>query len=319
MKFSTSIIAFLSTSSFTLVSASVRDTRRDSRLSHDKATSQRSLSIKAATCQDSPANWHDSYPDDNGVYGYEYYAVGDTCKNEGDQFPNMGKTANEACCACGGGSASSGNGTPITTPPTTSTPSNPSNPIQVPANLVPTGIDPSRTDSACRFVDLSSVSPPSNPGYPGESIANESLTGDQIWETSFYMMFFTNCERQARGVEPFKMDSDDKMIEMQKTYIFKGAHDGYEERSQIASGMPSEGTGGGPLPGAGIWSIDTKEDNNGNGVWDPQEAGRRSTSNLVDHGDSMIHPKYSCVYATITIDPNDDERFLSILFYGDIC
>ena len=34
-------------------------------------------------------------------------------------------------------------------------------------------------------------------------------------------------------------------------------------------------TGGGPLPGAGIWSIDTKEDNNGNGVWDPR--GRRST------------------------------------------
>ncbi len=61
---------------------------------------------------DDPKDWHDS---DAEFYDCEWYAQGTNCRDYGDFFRNFGKTANEACCACGGGST--GGGGPSPSPP----------------------------------------------------------------------------------------------------------------------------------------------------------------------------------------------------------
>ena len=50
---------------------------------------------------DSPLKWYDS----NGPsYDCEWYRLQESnCENYDDSYANMGKTANEACCACNGG------------------------------------------------------------------------------------------------------------------------------------------------------------------------------------------------------------------------
>jgi len=52
-------------------------------------------------CTDSPEDWHDS----NGTaFNCDWYGNGtDRCSNFGDVYENDGKTANQACCVCGGG------------------------------------------------------------------------------------------------------------------------------------------------------------------------------------------------------------------------
>ena len=47
---------------------------------------------------------HDS---DGPVYNCEWYSSGNNCLSYGDGFTNFGMTANEACCACGGGTIES--------------------------------------------------------------------------------------------------------------------------------------------------------------------------------------------------------------------
>ena len=51
-------------------------------------------------CSDNPSNWYDS---DGSFYNCGWYARGNNCQTYGDGYRNFGKTANEACCACGGG------------------------------------------------------------------------------------------------------------------------------------------------------------------------------------------------------------------------
>lgn len=53
-------------------------------------------------CVNDPIDWHDS---DGSFYNCEWYGEGDNCAELGDGFANGGKTANEACCVCGGGSS----------------------------------------------------------------------------------------------------------------------------------------------------------------------------------------------------------------------
>jgi subtilisin family serine protease len=52
-------------------------------------------------CVDSPIGWYDN---DGPIYNCEWYAEGSKCADEGDFYSNHGKTANQACCACNGGS-----------------------------------------------------------------------------------------------------------------------------------------------------------------------------------------------------------------------
>lgn len=52
------------------------------------------------SCVNSPENWYDS---DGETFNCEWYAQDNNCAAYGDMFENFGKTANEACCVCGGG------------------------------------------------------------------------------------------------------------------------------------------------------------------------------------------------------------------------
>merc|ERR1711976_22891 len=52
------------------------------------------------SCVDSPENWHDS---DGPAFNCQWYGDNGYCVEYGDMYKNFGKTANEACCVCGGG------------------------------------------------------------------------------------------------------------------------------------------------------------------------------------------------------------------------
>lgn len=54
-----------------------------------------------SSCSDNPPGWHDA---DGFDFDCDWYAEEDNCAVFGDYFANFGKTANEACCICGGGS-----------------------------------------------------------------------------------------------------------------------------------------------------------------------------------------------------------------------
>ena len=51
-------------------------------------------------CTDNPQGWYDS---DGADYNCQWYALVNNCSNFGNGYANNGITANEACCACGGG------------------------------------------------------------------------------------------------------------------------------------------------------------------------------------------------------------------------
>mmetsp|Transcript_11029 Transcript_11029/g.13949 ORF Transcript_11029/g.13949 Transcript_11029/m.13949 type:complete len:212 (-) Transcript_11029:131-766(-) len=49
---------------------------------------------------DTPVGWHDRTGEE---YDCEWYAGGQNCQLWGNSYPYLGKTANQACCVCGGG------------------------------------------------------------------------------------------------------------------------------------------------------------------------------------------------------------------------
>lgn len=59
------------------------------------------------TCTDTPVGWYDS---DGPYYDCAWYSEDDNCAKYGNSYANQGKTANQACCACGGGSSGTGTG-----------------------------------------------------------------------------------------------------------------------------------------------------------------------------------------------------------------
>lgn len=60
------------------------------------------------SCVDSPIGWFDS---DGPTYDCAWYAVDTRCEDVGDFYPGVdGKTANQACCVCGGGSTADAGG-----------------------------------------------------------------------------------------------------------------------------------------------------------------------------------------------------------------
>jgi len=51
-------------------------------------------------CTDDPLGWHDS---DGQMFNCEWYSQADYCAKFGDDYGYQGRTAIQACCACGGG------------------------------------------------------------------------------------------------------------------------------------------------------------------------------------------------------------------------
>jgi len=86
-------------------------------------------------CSDSPSNWRDS---DDATCGF--YAKDTNCADYGDSYAGIdGKTANQACCICGGGLDPNGEGTnptpppaPLPTPPPAPLPTPPPAPLPTP-------------------------------------------------------------------------------------------------------------------------------------------------------------------------------------------
>ena len=64
-------------------------------------------------CYNFPLGWYDSDDSDTRNFDCTWYGQKDNCILYGDDYENMGKTANEACCVCGGGVT---NGSPSTVP-----------------------------------------------------------------------------------------------------------------------------------------------------------------------------------------------------------
>ncbi|MEM7274463.1 MAG: hypothetical protein AAF547_15365 [Actinomycetota bacterium] len=214
---------------------------------------------------------------------------------------------------------------PATTSPTSATGTDASNPIAVPGGML--AAVASSGPARCVFVDLQGVPVPPNPGYAGETVDGQTITGDELWATTFYLMLYSNCERQARGLEPFRMYPTEKQLAMQQTVLgISESHGGFGDRADIAGGLAAEGHGGGPRPGEAI-EHDTPEDSNGDGVWSPNETGRRAASGnqsngnsgLVDHGDAMIDPKYTCIFAAASLGQTADHRVDVIIYYGNRC
>jgi len=64
------------------------------------STERCSSSGGSSSCRDSPQGWHDS---DGPRYNCAWYAQGSNCAKYGNGYANRGRTANQACCVCGGG------------------------------------------------------------------------------------------------------------------------------------------------------------------------------------------------------------------------
>ena len=76
-------------------------TGRDDKFGHGLVQLDRAYdALVGYSCEDSPIGWYDS---DGPEFNCNYYAQGNNCAVYGDSFENMNKTANQACCVCGGG------------------------------------------------------------------------------------------------------------------------------------------------------------------------------------------------------------------------
>ncbi len=237
--------------------------------------------------------------------------------------PGTGAEGDTATSVSAGTTASTGGtAAPATSTPTTSA-GDASNPIAVPVELLSDVTDSGA--ARCKWVDLHTVPVPPNPGFQGESLDSETVSGDGLWAITFYTMLYANCERQARGLEPFKPYTNEQMVAMQATVLgISEAHGGFGDRSKITGGVTAEGHGGGPLLGLEIASHDSSEDDDGNGLWSAHEIARRSASGnqqndgagLVDHGGAMTDPNKSCVYAAASLGATANGRMAIIIFYG---
>jgi hypothetical protein len=60
-----------------------------------------SRSLESIDCMDTPLDWYDNRG--LGEFDCVWYSEGRRCEAFGDKNANRGRTANEACCTCGGG------------------------------------------------------------------------------------------------------------------------------------------------------------------------------------------------------------------------
>lgn len=89
--------------------ASASDNDNDSGRDSGRDSGSRSVNIwtperKLTECVDGPVKWYDN---DGPDYNCAWYGAGKSrCTSYGNSYANFGRTANEACCVCGGGVSS---------------------------------------------------------------------------------------------------------------------------------------------------------------------------------------------------------------------
>ena len=106
------------------------------------------------SCTDTP-RWYDI---DGSHYNCQWYSQNNRCRKYGNSYENFGKTANEACCACGGGSkggAPSPSPPPSPPSPTPPTGGLPAKPFNQGLNSIIRGADklPYLFDNKSRYTD----------------------------------------------------------------------------------------------------------------------------------------------------------------------
>ncbi|MEM7337945.1 MAG: hypothetical protein AAF467_04800 [Actinomycetota bacterium] len=269
--------------------------------------------------------------DDAGIATPKLPSSSDSADSDGDGDGDGDQTAGSTSSSTSTTTTAEPPASTTTAPSTTATTTAPvptgdsSNPIAVPVELL--GSVASSGAARCKFVDLSSVPVPPNPGYVSETLQSQTLSGDEHWALSFSLMLYANCERQARGIEPFSMYAAGTQAAMQQTVLgISESHGRFGERADIAGGLAAEGHGGGPRPSEPI-EHDGGEDDNGDGLWSAREIGRRSVSGnqsndgagLVDHGDAMTDSKFTCIFAAASLGQSVDHRVDVIIFYGNRC
>ncbi len=199
-----------------------------------------------------------------------------------------------------------------------------SNPIAVPVAFLAEATNPG--EAKCKFVDLHTVEAPTNPGFVGETLGSEHVDGDTMWEVSFYLMLYANCERQARGLQPLEMYTAEQMVEMQTTVLgINTSHGGFGTRGDIVGGATAEQHGGTLLVGEPSHSPTADDDDDD--LWSPHEVARRSASGrqhndtvgLPDHGGAMVSEKYKCIFGAVSLGASANARMDVILFYGTAC
>ncbi|MEO1057288.1 MAG: hypothetical protein AAFY28_10285 [Actinomycetota bacterium] len=198
------------------------------------------------------------------------------------------------------------------------------NPIAVPYEFLADATNPG--EAKCKFVDLHTVQPSPNPGFVGERLDDEHVDGQTMWEVAYYLMLYANCERQARGIEPLRMWSDQQMVDLQATVLgIETSHGGFGDRGDIVGGGTAEQHGGTLL--VGIVSHHATADDDEDGFWSPHEVARRTASGrqhnnnagLVDHGGAMVDPKKQCIFGAASLGATANARMDVILFYGTTC
>ena len=107
-------------------------------------------------CGNSPKYWFDS---DGPKFDCAYYRIHNKCDSIGYRFRNFGKTAQEACCACGGGMMGTLSPSPYPTThyPTIPPPTSPTLPDIV--SLLPTSSPSVYPSSPPSFSDTTCVTP----------------------------------------------------------------------------------------------------------------------------------------------------------------
>jgi Subtilisin-like serine proteases len=161
-------------------------------------------------CFDSPAGWFDS---DGETYNCQWYSRFGRCRLYGSRFenPDNGKTANEACCACGGGQrgqdhsetgkpSSLASSLPSQSPPGTKSQTPSARPTTLPSSVpteskLPTS-KPTRsgTSSSRPSSDPSLNTTPAPTAVPNES----TCTDTKNWYDSRGMRFNCNFYAQRR-------------------------------------------------------------------------------------------------------------------------
>ena len=106
------------------------------------------------------------------------------------------------------------------------------------------------------------------------------------------------------------------MLQLQSTYIYQSGHSNFGDRVDIINAGAAEGAGGAPLIGNEIPPNKALDDTILNREWDPLEAARVAVEGLVNHGDALRNPDMSCVFATVTLGPTDNDWMSAILLYG---
>ena len=142
-------------------------------------------SSPSTNCEDNPPGWHDI---DGPIFDCEWYAEGNRCQDYGNIEGDLGKTAQEACCVCGGGSGYVAIPGVVTSSPTIGSDSGTSvsTSAPVPPTSSPTATVAISTRCGCDTCTSSIL---------GQTLSGSEMTLEQ--QLNWLLLFFPYNEKEA--------------------------------------------------------------------------------------------------------------------------